>query len=138
MWSADELQAIDDVRREPLTVWGGRTVWVWGVTFRQFMALNREAQRFGPDGLLVFDAERYAICRVIECVRESGDVGARPVFRREEHYEWLLDRDAQTVDRILRLSMRLSGEEGGPGPCADPLGSGEETSSPDSSSGSAW
>lgn len=120
----EDLTTIDDVRREPLEVWG-RTVWVWGLTFGQFLALHREAQRLDPDGALRFDPERYALCRVIECVRDSAEVGARPVLNRKEHYDWLRGRSVDAVDRILRLSMLLSGELGGEGVVgADPFASG--------------
>lgn len=118
VFSAEELAAVDDVRREPLEIWHGKTVWVWGLTFRQFLALHREAMRPDADGQLRFDPERYAVARVIECVRESAERDAKPVFSRAEHYEWIASRDAATVDRILRLSMRLSGEEHGD--AADP------------------
>jgi len=122
--SVADLQAVDDVRRQPLEIWGGKSAWVWGLTFRQFMALHREAQRQGPDGTLGFDPERYSICRVVECVKDSGAPDAKPIFKREEHYDWLRERSVGVIDRIVRLSMRLSGEAvdeaASPDPCCTP------------------
>lgn len=114
----DTLGCVDDVRREEVEIWGARRVWVWGLTFGQFLALQREAHRPGPDGVERFDPERYAICRLIECVRDSGDPGARPIFRRDRHYDWLRERGAQSIERLLRISMRLSGELDGSDPPA--------------------
>jgi hypothetical protein len=110
------LRSVDDVRRQPLEIWNGVTAWVWGLTFGQFLALQREAQFPGPEGEPHFDPERYALCRVIECVRDSGEPGAAPLFTRRDDYEWLRARSAQSVERILRLSMALSGELGTEGP----------------------
>ncbi len=124
------LSTVDDVRRSPIRLWNGLEAWVWGLTFGQFLALQREAQFPGADGEPRFDAERYAIARVIECVRRSGEPGAEPLFTRAEHTEWLRARSAQSIERILRLSMELSGELEGPG-CSDP------PASPSGSGGSA-
>jgi hypothetical protein len=117
----ERLRAVDDVRRSPIELWDGLEAWVWGLTFGQFLALQREAQFPGPDGEIRFDPERYALARVIECVRVSGEPGAAPLFTRAEHTEWLRSRSAQSVERILRLSMELSGELGAEGAgCPDP------------------
>lgn len=122
--STDDLETIDAIQREPMEVWGGRTLWVWGLSFRQFTRLLSEAQRPDADGRLRFDPERYALCRVIECVRDGGGSDARPLFRRDAHYEWLANQDAGTIDAIVRRSMRLSGET------EDPSGPDPTTASP--------
>lgn len=106
----DDFDSIDSVQRLPMHVWGGHIIWVWGLSFRQFISLLHEAQRPGPDGHLHFDPERYALCRVIECVRDGGGHDAQPIFRRDQHYEWLANQDASTIDAIIRRSMELSGE----------------------------
>lgn len=118
--AAGDLDTIDSIQRAPMEVWGGRTLWVWGLSFRQFTRLLGEAQRPDADGRLRFDPERYALCRVIECARDGEGHDARPIFRRDAHYEWLATQDAGTIDAIVRRSMELSGEaEGGLGP--DPM-----------------
>ena len=55
--STDDIETIDAIQREPMEVWGGRTLWVWGLSFRQFTRLLSEAQRPDPDGRLRFDPE---------------------------------------------------------------------------------
>jgi hypothetical protein len=126
----EKLRSVDDVRREPAELWDGLRGWVWGLTFRQFLALQREAQFPGPDGQSRFDPERYALCRIIECVRSSGEPGAEPLFTRSEHYEWLRERSAQSIERILRASMRLSGELEAEGPDPTPPTASLDASEP--------
>jgi hypothetical protein len=109
----DELDVLDTIKREPMEVWGGKTIWVWGLSFQQFMALMGEAQRPDGEGRMRFDGERYAICRVIECARDSGERDAKPLFSRDKHYDWLRRQDAGTIDAIVRRSMELSGEAEG-------------------------
>jgi len=106
----EDASSVDDVRRERYPLWGGKWCWVWGVTEREYLALRREARRVGPEGDFYFDEERYVICRFIECVRDSGERGARPIFNRREHYDWLLDRERSVIEGAVELSMRLSGE----------------------------
>ncbi len=110
LFTAAEIASVDDVKREPYRLWSGKWCWVWGVTERQYLALRREARRLGPEGEYYFDEERYVICRFIECVRDSDQPGAKPIFKRRDHYDWLLERDRAVIEGAVELSMRLSGE----------------------------
>ena len=110
IFATHDLPSVDDLKRQPFPLWNGKWCWLWGVTERQYLALRREARRQNPDGEFLFDEERYVICRFIECVRDSGDPGAKPIFNRRDHYDWLLERDRALIEGAVELSMRLSGE----------------------------
>jgi len=43
--STDDLETIDAIQREPMEVWGGRTLWVWGLSFRQFTRLLSQSRQ---------------------------------------------------------------------------------------------
>jgi len=109
-FTLSEITRIDDVRRVPFQLWNGKWCWVWGVTERQYIALRCEARRTTENGDWYFDEERYVLCRFIECVRDSGEAGAKPIFNRKDHYEWLANRSMEVIERAVELSMRLSGE----------------------------
>jgi len=110
VFTAADIPGVDDVKREAFPLWNGKWCWVWGVTERQYLALRREARRPGSDGQLYFDEECYVISRFIECVRDSDGPGAKPIFNRREHCDWLLQRDRALIEGAVELSMRLSGE----------------------------
>jgi hypothetical protein len=107
----DMPAAEDDLRRERFEVWGGKMVWVWGITERQYLRLRQEATRLLPDGGVAFDEERWTICRFIECVKDSDEsAAARPIFTLEQDYEWLAARSRKIIEGAVELSIRLSGE----------------------------
>lgn len=111
---ADMPLAEDDLRRELFPVWGGKQIWAWGITERQFIRLRQEATRILPDGSTDFDEERWTICRFIECVKDSDDPRtAQPIFSREQDYEWLANRSKEIIEGAVQLSIRLSGESPG-------------------------
>lgn len=110
MFELKDMAGVDDVRRARYELWNGKHCWVWGLTIRQYLKLQREARRRLPDGGESFDEERYIICRFIECVRNSDRSDAKPIFNRRDHYEWLLERDMRTIQGAVALSMELSGE----------------------------
>ena len=110
IFTASEITGVDDLKREAYRLWNGKWCYVWAVTERQYLALRREARRQGPEGEYVFDEERYIICRFVECVRDSDQPSAKPIFNRRDHYDWLLERDRSIIEGAVELSMRLSGE----------------------------
>ena len=101
IFTTRDLACVDDLKREAYPLWNDKWCYVWAVTERQYLALRREARRQGPDGEFVFDEERYIICRFIECVRDSDQPGAKPIFNRREHYDWLLNRDRSIIELSL-------------------------------------
>ncbi len=110
IFQLSDMAHAEGVRRAPYELWNGKRCWVWGLTIREYLKLQREARRRLPDGSEVFDEERYIICRFIDCVRDSDGPEAKPIFNRQEHYEWLAQRDVKTIEGAVALSMKLSGE----------------------------
>lgn len=99
---AGDIEQIDDLRREWMPLWG-KWVCVWGLTLREETRLRNEARR-GEQ----FDAERYAICRFIDSVRDGDQPGACPIFNRKDHYDWLASRSSGAIEKVLEKSVELS------------------------------